>query len=612
MKSSNWLSIIAVAVLLIGPNRCSICEAVNSNSSHFFNQKLRKQMQNYLDVEVNPCENFYQYACGKWSKNQHQQDAQNISLTSTVEIMNYEINQEYVQYLDTMILRNKPKFVQKTHTFYSSCLRLIGEKIELKNFIKWMQENTNMKWTLMAQYSYDWIETLGRLRRYGLNGIFLEEDVYDNYDGKLESVIVLDKPTVNGGFLSLNQQDWKWLIENLIITRNELKPAMDLMDKILDFERNLMELEEVPDDVGLAEIMFKNLPLPWLPKYLQMVLNLLSVDPNMKIQILNIPYMKALDELLQQYENDFLCRYLELRFLWQLSQTPRNFSSTNCVAVTRGFLSLPMNWIYEQLYPELEQEIPKIQEIFTNIVEYIKKKMKEDKSGIVTPKVLEKLQKVQLKVGNLPRINTLEVLNSFYENLHFNPQDFYGNVLQVSHFFFNVSHSGYGNSLTHNINELFNADSYYEGSSFLPYYLNTPNVMIAPLTLMRQPFYHWGYDDVFKYSTLGNRFAILLIKDLMETCAVETEDLQKLVEISGFHSAYGAFLSTLPDDLRNETFIRESQLIFFLNSAQIKCDVLVDHDLNAYMTHFPEFSDLFHCKLRHFLQAFENLRGVGN
>uniref|UniRef100_A0A1I8Q421 Peptidase M13 N-terminal domain-containing protein n=1 Tax=Stomoxys calcitrans TaxID=35570 RepID=A0A1I8Q421_STOCA len=607
MNYSQWLSIILI--FIVGHNNNWACATLNPSSSHFFNRKLLRQMKSYIDVEANPCANFYQYACGKWSQVHAVCDNPESPYTTAIDKVNYEINLEYVQYLDAMIIRNKPEFAQKAHAFYKSCLSAgLNKDNNLKNVIRIMQGNANMKWALLGQTPFDWVRTLAVLRRYGLNGIWIEEDVYDSYGDTFKSVIDLDKPTQGGGFTPMTYEDLKYITESLGKTLNAVEPARQLSDRIVKFEVQLRQLELVKDHVGLKQVAVKDLPLPWLQQYLSIVLNRSPLNPNMKVQIQNVAYMKELDALLQSQESGFLCRYLELRFLWQLGQTPKTSNKTNCVAATRGFQSLAMNWIYEQEHPELEQEIPRIYEIFNNIVAYIRHKMKADRSGIVTPKVLNKLDKIKLKVGNLPRINTIEVLNSFYAALSLSPHDFYGNLLNISHFYFNVSHSGYGNYLSHNVDELFYADSYVTGSTFLPYYLNTPNVMMAPLTLMRQPFYHWGYGDVFTYSTLGNRFAILIIKDLMETCAVEAENLQKLVEISGFHSAYGAFRSQLPEDQRDAYFARGAQIIFFLNSAQILCDAAAAFDVNPFMTHFPEFSDVFDCKLRHFLKAFEKLQ----
>lgn len=392
----------------------------------------------------------------------------------------------------------------------------------------------------------------------------------------------------------------------------EVTDIEQLWSEIRDFEERLQKLGEIEDDVGLQYIKVKDLPLAWLFKYMGIVLDQTSLDLNMVVQISNILYMKKLDILLQEYSDEFICRYLEIRFLWHLYQHPKTVGTyVDCLSTTRGFLSLPMNWIYEQQHPELQQKVPKIQEIFDNIHGFIMKTMSADKSGVVTKDMLERLNKIRLKVGNLPRFNTNEVLNNFYADLDLNRNDFHGNLLKVHHFYFNAIRSGYGNALTTNISQLFLVDDYEDGSSYLPYYLKGPNVVVAPMTLMRQPFYHWGYDDVYKYSSLGVRFAYVIIEGIFNSFELDDLmqiDLAMIADIQSIHAAYGAYKSLLPDDLKNdEHFMRGTKMIFFLNYSQHYCHTKESRELNSFVAHFPEFSETFDCKLRNFLEALMSL-----
>lgn len=303
------------------------------------------------------------------------------------------------------------------------------------------------------------------------------------YDDSMDSVIDLDKPVQSDGFVSLT---WDDLISlNASNLPDEVTDIEQLWSEIRDFEERLQKLGEIEDDVGLQYIKVKDLPLAWLFKYMGIVLDQTSLDLNMVVKISNIPYMKKLDTLLQEYSDEFICRYLEIRFLWHLYQRPKTVGTyVDCLSTTRGFLSLPMNWIYEQQHPELQQEVPKIQEIFDNIHGFIMKTMSADKSGVVTKDMLERLNKIGLKVGNLPRFNTNEVLNNFYADLDLNRNDFHGNLLKVHHFYFNAIRSGHGNALTTNISQLFLVDDYEDGSSYLPYFSSTiPNTIVTPKSL---------------------------------------------------------------------------------------------------------------------------------
>uniref|UniRef100_A0A1I8PFS3 Peptidase M13 N-terminal domain-containing protein n=1 Tax=Stomoxys calcitrans TaxID=35570 RepID=A0A1I8PFS3_STOCA len=580
-----------------------------SSDSRFFNLKRMKHMTSYIDVNANPCEDLYQYACGKWSE-KHDIQSEDNDYTSVDGMVNFKINKELSEFMSVMSSRNKSEFVLKSHTFFKSCVDI--KEYNLKIFMEKMTEYENMTWALRtpaaeaANHKFDWVQTLALLRRYGLNGVFIEEQMFERYDDSWRTIIDLNKPFENGGFTSLTEDDFNAINSDLELPE-EQRPFGDMLDGFKAFEKLLKALDEVKDDDGDNYITVKELPLPWLYKYLGIVLNENLLDLNMDIEIENIPYMKALDALLNEYDDYFLCSYLELRFLWHLYQTPQVLYAVDCMAATRGLLSLPMNWIFEKQHPELRQEFPKIAELFYNILDSVQTTLSTDKSGIVTPKALSILKGIQLKVGNLPRMDTERVLNNFYADLTLDSKDFYGNLLQLHKFNFNVSHSGYGNYLTGDINQLFFVDSYNEGASYLPYYLKAPNVVVAPTTVMRQPFYHWGYDNVYKYSSLGVRFAYLIIEAVSSDFNFDDlmySDLVKIGEIASIHAAYGAYYATLPDTLKDdEAFIKGTRLIFFLNYAQQHCHASDATTLNSYVSHFPSFAEAFDCQLRNFIET---------
>lgn len=201
--------IIFLTVLLAGIAWTNA--STNPSSSRFFNRKLLKRIKSYVDPEVSACEDLYQHACGKFPKVMLDEENNGYEVESAVGKVNAEIDDELSIYMNVMSLRNKPDHVIKASAFYKSCLEV--DEYDNMQFLSWMEENENLTWALktpsseMSDHKFNWVETLGVFRKYGLNGILIEEDTYVRYDDSMDSVIDLYKPVQSDGIKFTRRSD---------------------------------------------------------------------------------------------------------------------------------------------------------------------------------------------------------------------------------------------------------------------------------------------------------------------------------------------------------------------------------------------------------------------
>uniref|UniRef100_A0A1I8NX33 Peptidase M13 C-terminal domain-containing protein n=1 Tax=Stomoxys calcitrans TaxID=35570 RepID=A0A1I8NX33_STOCA len=621
------------------------------------NRRQLKLIEGSMNLEADPCENFYEYACGKWAD---YVDGAGVNFHDTLNMIDYQANRQLSRHMKRLRLRTSPRFIRKAYEFQKSCVEV--ERYQPLEYLRWLKIHESVKWPTLWNRSkvhadFDWVHTLAVMRKYGMNGILIEEIVYQKKDDPSRLVIDLDKPVEAEGFVPLTYDNFKIMIDSLnVYTSN--RTLQNLWQEFSAFEELLLKLDDIPDDEGAQLITVRELPLTWLQKYLKIVLNQTSIDMNMELYIQNIPYLEALDALLLQYDNRFICKYLTLRFVWHLNiKGPENFKDEDCISAARSLLPSAMHWLYEQITPEIEQEVPKIHELFNSVVKHFKLALRSNDNGFnstILNYLLSKLDHIQLKVGNLPRVNTVQVLENLYHNITLNASDFYGNHLKLLHFGVKAIHEANENTLYTNVTNFFHLESYETGSSSSPYFIQRSNIAIIPWTTLQRPIYHPSFDDVYKYSSIGfllaheilhgfdytglevdvngklnsQQYDNILANERFDQNYQCLRDLnpnvidEKIADVSGLRYAYATFFSLHPEALHKSLQVCGQEMsmkkLFFLNFAQFFCGSSSSQDfmdtsehgadndrVNDALLHFSEFAKTYGCDSQSRLQPYK-------
>ncbi|XP_067639806.1 neprilysin-4-like [Eurosta solidaginis] len=505
--------LVLFCVFISTPNKASAARSMNR-------QQL-KTIERYMDPSADPCNDYYQYACGNW-QNVHA-DAE---YYETIGLIDYKVDIEYAELLNSVRKRRKLRgehtFVRKLLDYYKSCLRVYAYTPQ--SYLDWLQEHEQLTWPSVLPsvargaskrrskaVRYDWLQMLAVLRKYGLNAVFIEETVIQRRDNARASSIDLDKPVLNGGFQPIPHKGFLLIMEYLGVTDTERRD--ELWDAVHLFETKLKSLDFVEDsmDVGeesasmQRETTLAELNMPFLTRYLDILLDK-PVDPHMKLTIQNLPYMRLLLTVLDEHEPEFICRYLMLRFLWYLNvDGPRNFLKGDCVSHTRSMLPLAMTWLYERHNPELVDEKMNIEGLFHKLLQHFTHTLHNNANNFdshILRFLQDKIDTMRIKVGNLPRPATNRQVESFYAALQIDVNDFYGNHLRLLQHYTSAKHKRLEELLPHD-DSFFHLEDPETGASSSPYYLLRSNVVIVPLTLLHTPIYHPQLHEVFKYSSLG-------------------------------------------------------------------------------------------------------------
>ncbi|XP_073831818.1 neprilysin-2-like [Musca autumnalis] len=554
------------------------------------NQKHYKMLRDTLYGEFSPCTQFYSHVCYKWPGN-HVANIGNYN--SVMEMLNHEANMEIKEYLENTPLDDVSYYYEKmAKNFYESCMK-DGKEFDYLKIMHWLEQEENMKWALLTPTDeknvvFDWISTMAKFRKYGLNDMFVEQwssskDTFRYVTSYQMRSYKKDIPLPSG--------------------------AMDFMalwPLIQEFEQKL-KLIKVSKAEEKQTYKFHQLPYDWLKKYLTAVAEPKQLDANMELSIDNGDAMDKLDALIKQYDEAFLCRYLEIRFLLYLENARQRIQPNSCIHQVTSYMTMASEGIYVNLHPELLQEYSQIQQMFENIVKSVNKTLQMDTQNIIPQEYFAKLETMQLQVGDTYSTNTIERLEGHYKDLQLQPNDYHGNLLKIMKFLNKQQSDDSAMEILYKAPTLV-----VPTSNVMPKYVAKTNVLTLPFGLLRAPFYNPAYVDIFKQSSLGTLMAIHIFDPLVLMGAHNNWDIETFPDMLGLHSSFEVFFSSLErkeieryQAMFNMTSV-EQQLrqLFFINEMHGRCAWFYApaDRVNTMLRDIPYFNQAFECKVNDFLK----------
>ncbi|XP_011291584.1 uncharacterized protein LOC105261678 [Musca domestica] len=602
------MKIVIQLFLLLATFAALVCSNDDDNDLLAINRKHHQQVMEHLRTDFDPCSQYYEYVC---AKRQSSDD-------DNSEAMNMEIK----EYLEKTPLEEMPEFGKAFRDFFESCMQ--EDKFDWSKFIQRVEQEENMKWSLFLTPNSSnrhegvvlyWPSTLATFRKYGLNDILLS--VSRVYRNATNFWLYLDNPLT----LDLVEDDERHEYQQAIKLPPEAMMTLeDLWPRISAFEEEVENIDSLRWSGEEGTFKFNQLPYPWLQKYIGTLMESQDIEANVEIVISDMAYMKALDRLVREYGNDFICRYLEIRFIKHLGmENDKRGSLNKCMSYAKRFMPMATEWIYGQIHPELIAEIPKIHEHFEQVRYNINKTLHTHNNGIIAPEFLRKLQTMHFKVGNLPQENTTELLENYYLRLKTNSGDYYGNYLKLLKFHRDViddMSESYKNldNLQADKAFFFKTPNIEAESDIHPQYIANMNLLILPLGVLRPPVYHVGFENLFKVSSLDTLLGVSvfaafprLYKDL------SIYAIPQIVGITSLHSSFETFFSSLPADEMEKylkmfdlTSLQQLQQLFFANAIQHQCTwrFYKSRHVNTVTNHLAEFIEAYDCKALKLLRKF--------
>lgn len=435
-----------------------------------------------LDEAVDPCENFYDFACGTWRKKTV--ISEDRSSIDSFGILRDEVEVTLKYLLEEDVLPNEPEAVTKAKNLYKSCMN--EELIEQKGpavLTDLLEELGG--WPVLGDfYGVKWDPTTFNLTNLILgllkynNRVLM--DLYSSTDSKNTSTRILFLDQADYGmpgrkyyFVERNNSmlmAYENLAKSIAIGLGaDKQTATDDMKKVVDLEINIAQISVPDEDRRDSEKLYNKMPLNELPNnfttanvpfdwldYVQGALasDMVGIDiPVDEPIVVRAPlYFERLFSTLSKYDNRTIANYMVWRIMQHRSNNlPKRFRDLVqnynqvvygtasararwriCTSYVNGNLGLAVGRLFvKETFRETAKNdtLEMIDNLLTSFHELLENADWMDDTTRVVAR--EKAEFIQKKIGYQNDIMDDGILDEIYENITINADTYLANVLSL-------------------------------------------------------------------------------------------------------------------------------------------------------------------------------------
>lgn len=608
------------------------------------------EMKAMLNPHVEPCDDFYEYACGSWH---HHNPALflGIPYTNTFQMLSQGFHRRLNHLLESKNEKPKSAAEKNLEIFYESCLKASRDDANYNLAL------LNIRKEYIGS-DFSWWRSVARIQNSFAKDIILSVQVMPDLRNNTLTSVYLSPAEISPLSESRIQRMWeesqmaKELEHILALHANAAK---ETAAKFNEFEQRLLEgaqsYKECPEKgtilhnvSALQQLCGPHLNLK---EFLELTLGTDNVPE--QVYVYNIGYISYALGVIRDTGTSTLAMYVTWKILQEFMVDEKQ-TTQRCIEQSRIHFEMLTDYLVYQEYrsPKVEAEILELWEDIRGIFRH---QLKGDKldwiSNGTRQLAVEKLDRMKLFINSYDK----ETLENIYGNLTLDSNKYEHNVKELLLTLARRSHQ-------RNDGQPIGSSGL---SSYTPIYSHTNNSISIPVALL-QPSYFWGsnYPQALKYGTLGYLIAHEMIhgfddsgnnfdahgnlapwwdtKSLYEfeekrkcfqaqyhqfkygseRLPLRMEQSENIADNAAVKLAYTAYQRWLQQQndqvLQQETFAGlklDNRQLFFLSVAQVLCnDVesglktsLVSSDKHApnmyrvigSLSNFQEFSWVFNC-----------------
>ncbi|XP_058886757.1 phosphate-regulating neutral endopeptidase PHEX-like isoform X1 [Acipenser ruthenus] len=508
---------------------------------------------NKMDTSVPPCEDFFQYACGGWLKeNPIPEDSSSYGIYPWLR-HNVDLKLKELLEKPTDTVKDI-EAIQKAKVLYRSCMNETAIEIEDAKPLMKLLKYPSLRWPVLGnshgsqwaweEHKFSLVQTLAQLRGQYSGSVLLRMYVSTDDQNSNQYIIKLDQAP-----LALSSREdyldnsteaeayrdalLKLMIDSAVLLGANSSEAETQMKEVLQLETRLAEIL-IPFENRTTEAMYNKYSLSRLQRtvpqfdwlgYIKAVTDtklypeLKSLNASEHVIVRAPQYFKDLFKLLETTEKRTIANYLvwslvytrmsslSRRFLYRFqdfsrvttgttSLTPRWDKCVNYVENTLAYASGRM--FVDQHFQEdkkhmMEELIEGIRWAFIDMLDKENDWMDEETKS----KAKDKAHAVLGKVGYPDFIMNDTYVNEDIKQLSFSENDYFGNVLQTLRF---KAQSDFGWLRT----KVPRTQWFTNPTTVNAFYSSSTNQIRFPAGELQKPFF-WGmqYPRSLSYGAIG-------------------------------------------------------------------------------------------------------------
>ncbi|XP_060667129.1 neprilysin [Drosophila nasuta] len=461
-------------------------------------------MLSTMNRSVDPCENFYEYACGSWKESKMlTEKARN---TSVLGVIQERINDQILAFLQNATqeqLQDKNHSTSaewKAKQFFASCVQMkanlsLGyEKImgqqDDRYAVEWKQHYQNV--------SQDWIY-LNFMSHYDVYPLLPMRLHYNTSGRKFD--ILLSGPSK--ALANVNEEQLQNMTRDFgIIDEQKRKDFLSNFANLTQFERNLTQLAKHRNDteqLKLGEFITRHKEdrLNWT-RYFDVAFNGTQRSSWPVINLLED--VGELVHFLERTELNVLRSYVQHRVLikfyevWK-TKTRNGTLASECRVITETYFNYALlPWFIEQNFDKERRAdvltlAKHIKDTFYDLLDQYSWLDDETRSEAKT-----KLSSMDILVGYSDDLQHREIFDAVYSNQNMT-NDWYENLVTLEKNRAKVKLRSVDKALIPQVQMTRIANAYYAG------YFNQAFIAIG---ISQWPLYHVDFPAVLKFAGIGN------------------------------------------------------------------------------------------------------------
>ncbi|RUS83741.1 hypothetical protein EGW08_008492, partial [Elysia chlorotica] len=512
---------------------------------------IASTMLTAMDRSVDPCEDFYTYACGGWVKNNPIPPGH--SRWGTFDLMTQKNMLVMKNALDKPDGEFKSTAELKSKHYYLSCMdedKLIEKAggqplLDLLAGLHWGLTipawGDSADWALPQDWSLD-----SRMEDLHLLSIGVFFSVYVAEDAKNSSANILQVDQSGLGLPDRNYYLNKTISEDKVLSAylTYMTDVFTLlgapnktiirskMEDVILFETELANITTPNEDRRDERKMYHKMTLANLTrnfpriKWLHLVNHLLSkvnlsVSPTEPVVVLAPEYLTALDALLTRYLdteegtrilNDYMLCHLVMDFASTLSkpfrEAKRAFSEVmtgtkgnedawfNCISDTDSVLGFAVGALFVRetfkkgSKEEAQEMIENVRTAFTDNLPNL-----DWMDDATRAAALDKANAVTDMIGYPDYILDNQKLDNKYEDLKINKSNYFYNILEFTRYGFKKSYE--------KLRQVPLNEWAMSPSTVNAYYTPSKNTIVFPAGILQAPFYDRNFPKSLNYGAMG-------------------------------------------------------------------------------------------------------------
>ncbi|XP_012156133.1 neprilysin-4 [Ceratitis capitata] len=545
-----------------------------SNNTAYVRDVMRQaksaEMRNYMQPEVDRCDDFYQYACGNWAKI-NPTEPRNLLETTFFEQLINTYNQKLLKVLMEEPRKDDDELTAKVKTFFGACRHLDEKqsehyKLNLREIAKEFGRMPALMPTgTWKESEFDWLTTIARIQnKYGID-IILQLSLREDFANKTANKIFIGQPALPlqsravykspatkwhrdryeeeifralQSYLGISEEVAKSTAHDILYFESRLADGM--IDKRLGKTLKSMAVLRTVDEMQAAYEGSID-----VRKYLSISM---GQTINETFYEYHVEYQKNLVQVLKETPKAQVANYIIYKlvknFFFNYNETS-GAKEKLCLKKTKNYFAKVLDNIVFRKYNS-ESTAADINLIWLKISEIFKEELESaEHLNWLTPNTrklaLEKLAAMRLKINTYEESN----LRAEYANITLSSTNYTENIKQI--------HIQQTQWALANLRQAPSTIEYPLTLSLTPAYNRNENLIKIPVILL-QPNFLWSthYPNALKFATLGCLVAHELIHGF--------DDMGRNVDVAGNELTWWDNNSTDAFSTRKNCFKRQYSL----------------------------------------------------